>query len=434
MEIEMESRNDIHLDLPYTDDAIFAPEDKSYMDLLEFFDASDKESEVQGQLNRSRRIQSKHDLETHMRNDSFVRRIAIVYQPFSWAPLDVSKSMIHRLLTLANAMRDVWDIVLSFRAQNTEVEEAFSPCSWRRHRAMRETSYIFKYPERKALGKGNVTWVIRQIGLYHQYSLESEKNTWLLIFPNRQSYSLDRVTEIMDLDEHPLQPHLCWQSAHIQNWRWYMVDLEKEFHELAMDILNVEIEETLDFKTTYDQLSSLRYIETRLSPLEPILSSYERVFNELGFSNAELRERRRISEESANEFSATLRNLLIQNQALMSNVKHLLSRVHSTIQAASGTISLKSQNTTEQMSNHMLGDSASIRVITAVTLVYLPASFVSGFFGMSFFDARDDSGWSVVPSVWIYFLVAIPMSVLTLMYWKWRSQRCLRMNVDVLPV
>lgn len=100
-----------------------------------------------------------------------------------------------------------------------------------------------------------------------------------------------------------------------------------------MDILNVEIEETLDFKTTYDQLSSLRYIETRLSPLEPILSSYERVFNELGFSNAELRERRRISEESANEFSATLRNLLIQNQALMSNVKHLLSRVHSTIQA-----------------------------------------------------------------------------------------------------
>lgn len=40
-------------------------------------------------------------------------------------------------------------------------------------------------------------------------------------------------------------------------------------------------------------------------------------------------------------------------------------------------MSLKSQNTTEAMSHHMLLDSTAIRVITIVTMVYLPASFVS---------------------------------------------------------
>ncbi|KAH7120583.1 hypothetical protein EDB81DRAFT_232579 [Dactylonectria macrodidyma] len=264
MEKDIEMTNGIDMGLPDSEDAIFAAEAESHMDLLEFVEPSVKESGTQRLLTQSRRIKNKYDLETHMYNVSSMRRIAIIYQPFSWAPLEVSKDMLHQLMTLTNAMRDVWDVVLSFRAQNTEVEEAFSPCSWNRHRAKREISYIFKYPERKAIGKEKVAWVIRQIGLYHQYSLQSEKSTWMLIFPNHQSYSLDRVAEIMDPDKHPLEPHISFQSTHIQSWRWFMADLEKEFHGLAMDILNVEIEESLDFEAMYYQLSRLRYIETRL--------------------------------------------------------------------------------------------------------------------------------------------------------------------------
>lgn len=100
------------------------------------------------------------------------------------------------------------------------------------------------------------------------------------------------------------------------------------------------------------------------------------------------------------------------------------------------------------MSNHMLRDSAAVRVITIVTLMYLPSSFVSvclshhfliptsdkyrgftneelspqGFFGMGFFATSDDEGvtWAVAPYVWVYVLVAIPLTITTLAYWKWK--------------
>lgn len=95
------------------------------------------------------------------------------------------------------------------------------------------------------------------------------------------------------------------------------------------------------------------------------------------------------------------------------------------------------------MSNHMLSDSAAIRVITIVSLFYLPSSFVSvsntfvhqsmlpmtyrkhkGFFGMGFFSTTDATlyGWTVSPYLWIYLIAAAPLTALTLWYWWWKSR------------
>ncbi|KAI7778425.1 hypothetical protein LA080_002123 [Diaporthe eres] len=64
----------------------------------------------------------------------------------------------------------------------------------------------------------------------------------------------------------------------------------------------------------------------------------------------------------------------------------------------------------------MLSDSAAIRVITVMTLFYLPSSFVSGFFGMGFFATADATlaGWTVSPYLWIYLIVALLLTALTI--------------------
>lgn len=143
----------------------------------------------------------------------------------------------------------------------------------------------------------------------------------------------------------------------------------------------------------YDQMSSLRYIERRLSPLLPIFAAHYRVLGMLKRLNSHLVGHNEVSQDAGAEFTTALDSLHAKVQSFESNAKYLLARVDSTIQTvdcpqydeippltvfqASDTISLKSQNTTEAMSHHMLRDSTAIRVITLVTLVYLPASFVA---------------------------------------------------------
>lgn len=83
----------------------------------------------------------------------------------------------------------------------------------------------------------------------------------------------------------------------------------------------------------------------------------------------------------------------------------------------------------------MVNDSQSIRVITILTLVYLPASFVAvstrsstifmndrlickqTFFGMQFF------GTLILPKLWVFFLSAVLLTLLTLGGWLWSTSR-----------
>lgn len=139
----------------------------------------------------------------------------------------------------------------------------------------------------------------------------------------------------------------------------------------------MDIDEKLNFAEMYDSLRGLRYIETKLAPLSPIFSAHREVLTKLDSMKDDLREARIISEEQASRTRETLDNYRSKIGAFDRNAEFLLSRIRSTTQLVSDTIALKSQNTSEDMSDHMLKDSTTIRVITLVTLVYLPSSFVA---------------------------------------------------------
>ncbi|KAK4942102.1 hypothetical protein LTR10_018138 [Elasticomyces elasticus] len=69
-------------------------------------------------------------------------------------------------------------------------------------------------------------------------------------------------------------------------------------------------------------------------------------------------------------------------------------------------------------------DSASMKTIAVVTLAFLPATFVSTVFSMSFFSMsfNDDNGkeeWNVSNKFWIYWVLAVPLTILTLLCWTY---------------
>lgn len=76
-------------------------------------------------------------------------------------------------------------------------------------------------------------------------------------------------------------------------------------------------------------------------------------------------------------------------------------------------------------------DSVSMKTISWLTMVFLPATFVATFFSMGFFQFRQDSKnhvhISVAPEWWLYLAVTLPLTAGVLgawngwLWWKERS-------------
>jgi len=82
----------------------------------------------------------------------------------------------------------------------------------------------------------------------------------------------------------------------------------------------------------YDQMSRLRYIETRLSPLLPILAAHFRVLGVLRRLNGHLVARDGITQDVSAEYVVSLDSLDAKVQSFEANARYMLARISSTIQ------------------------------------------------------------------------------------------------------
>jgi len=63
-------------------------------------------------------------------------------------------------------------------------------------------------------------------------------------------------------------------------------------------------------------------------------------------------------------------------------------------------------------------DSSSMKTLAAVTVTFLPATFVASFFAMPLFNWDADQSAPVVKErFWIYWAVTVPLTLTTLVIW-----------------
>ena len=141
-------------------------------------------------------------------------------------------------------------------------------------------------------------------------------------------------------------------------------------------------------------LSELRCIEGRLLPLPSIFQSLVRNVHMLEAYNNDLQVDCSITSENHDSTQQILQNYVTMARAYSDNVTFLLDKIRGTAQLLSDTLNLKHQHTTQNISENTLAlttasvqDSATIRVITVVTLLYLPTTFIAVSF-LSHYDCR----------------------------------------------
>lgn len=64
-------------------------------------------------------------------------------------------------------------------------------------------------------------------------------------------------------------------------------------------------------------------------------------------------------------------------------------------------------------------DNASMKIIALLTMLFLPATAVSGFFSMAFFVPKPDGSFEL-SRMWLFVAVTLPLTLVTLsLWWLW---------------
>ncbi|KAF2196854.1 hypothetical protein GQ43DRAFT_235184 [Delitschia confertaspora ATCC 74209] len=115
-----------------------------------------------------------------------------------------------------------------------------------------------------------------------------------------------------------------------------------------------------------------------------------------------------------------LRNLLLRSQ---SNKE----RMQNEIALAYNMIAQRDSQVMTGIGNAARLDSNAMRTIALVTMAFLPPTFISAVFSMSFFNYTPAQGskaalWSVSDKFWVYWAFAVPLTCLTMAIWFWRQK------------
>lgn len=102
-----------------------------------------------------------------------------------------------------------------------------------------------------------------------------------------------------------------------------------------------------------------------------------------------------------------------------------MARLQNEISLCFNVVTQRQAHVSVQIGEAAKRDGEAMRVIAAVTLLFLPSTFVSAIFSTSFFNYDHGAGvWAISDKFWIYWAVAIPLTVVSVLTWVlWTRRR-----------
>jgi hypothetical protein len=201
---------------------------------------------------------------------------------------------------------------------------------------------------------------------------------------------------------------------------------------------------------TPKDIVDLAFFESRLAPVVPLLRSIDSTFSAL-FGLVERLPPSYTDSDStpSQDWAAIFTNRRYEVESYKFAVSGLLEKCACVQRLSEGLLNHQNQinaqrqtQATLRLTNATADDSAYVRVITAITVVFLSSTAVAvciamtmakeasdlltlmqTLFSTPFFYLHDDRSLAVSPSFWIFVAVSIPLTLLTVLYWRWSLLR-----------
>ena len=129
-------------------------------------------------------------------------------------------------------------------------------------------------------------------------------------------------------------------------------------------------------------------------------------------------------EQTTRQLSTAINMLVYEQQKLMYEQQELSRQDQQTgidIADASKVIAAETKKVAEETKK----DGYSMKTLAVVTILFLPATSVSSVLSMPLFQWNEKNGKAIVNSkVWVYFIFAVPLTLITVgLWWVWQRRR-----------
>ncbi|ERF69788.1 hypothetical protein EPUS_07044 [Endocarpon pusillum Z07020] len=364
-------------------------------------------------------------------------RFVFLWGGHSRRPLNITRQMLIRIASYHQVMPEYLDFISVFGQQSSSRELRFS--GFREQvllskpvkglsmpslgRSGRQYQLCYNLKSVACLSAADTTlkqkeWSIRQAAFYHQFDVGHGTTLWIVTKGDLEIK--ERLQEMTGKDGRPEDrafgtPEECFRSSlavHLlychwstEAWRWYLQWLEDVTdHESHIAVLGPRDPSRARREYTPEDLQTLHHYEEKTHEAIMILEANAGILTSLRSFYTRLVDRRDFSlqgncQEDVLTFAARVDDMVHDSKMQLSRAR-LLSRIvadrkNLILQHLQHQATEKMEALT--MSTYNTGvmsqkEAIAVRIITVVTLVYLPATFVSTFFSTDVIRFQNQNG------------------------------------------
>ena len=387
-------------------------------------------------------------------------RFFFIQQRHSWSPLQISYRLFMTLILETIASAQFLECLIYFGSRRREVEIVPPRMRFRQSSPLPSASgrrlewiYVLRFVELNGRGsevEPTSQWSLRQSAVYCRYDCNTRSASWLFVALSKETrrklQSYYEVFAQSTVEGHdPAAVHCLILSIGISNWRHYAIDLASEIDEQQGDVAGATPDGSgpMDLKDC-DRRQELMALEEKVVNAILAVKATTHTVATLIDSTSTLKssEPSKVTEES-NINTEALKDQLRELNLVLIHLQSMQTKLISVAQVLSGSLALRSginlqhlaqDSAKENEEMHRLShamheltkkgtqDAAAVKVLTVLTLVYLPTTVVSNFFSTSFVRTQSNGGAdsahiAITHDWWIMAASAAPLTLITLYIW-----------------
>ncbi|CAG8973159.1 hypothetical protein HYALB_00008751 [Hymenoscyphus albidus] len=271
-----------------------------------------------------------------------------------------------------------------------------------------ETGYILKHVESKP--GSEIPFSIRQLGVYQKFTVSTQKSSSLLIQPSLKVEK--RIIELAkDRDIGKICAH--WKNFHeihlgtvSSNWTEYIKLIDAKVCEVEGAVCYARPNDNSPDRVTFTTLQNLKKYNDTLIRITSALELNIFVPSKL---NATAIKRQSLDKTEASEQYDEFREAIQMCITEHNFLKHHVSLI---------------QECSRELASLTIQEAQSMRTITFVAGIYLPASFTATFLSMGFLHVESLNGimkLHATADMWFYLALTAPLMLVTMVgWWLWQ--------------
>ncbi|KAF6236137.1 hypothetical protein HO173_005766 [Letharia columbiana] len=387
--------------------------------------------------------------------DADVDVFIFLRQEYSWGRLLITEDTFGKILDSCNAFPEFNDHVSSFAFKTSDCDEHFATCDRRVNVSAQagqddhncyELCYLLRYPARHGR-KSGYPFSLRQTAVYQRFDDVRKTSKWIFVqAPDDFSNELRNSLSSGNQERSPRDIHRCAFALAEQEWRDYICYLDAELRVLEEKALFVDVDvySECDYLVAFADSQKLQRLRRRLVKCKEVLDCCLEIAlrcqthwqdlcsrgmlesrednTELGSYISRIKTHKRGIEaiQEHTEGIATLlsqilnyrnENMIVKSNEALNKNSDAMREIAIAAKADNELISVligKSQN-----------DSHTVKVLTYIALIYLPASLVAEIFNSNLIQTTNGEPEAVGThlvlsrSFWLYPSITLGLMVLT---------------------